>query len=324
MKMRYIETLLVFLLFSTSFSFTVMAEEFGWDVRLNNYTGNTIVENGVKYDAGSEFSLIRILRVQSDEEGKKTTFKIKDEVGKELCQIVLETRGLNHAATLLSAKATPMKICKVNSRLGPHDNPMREGEIIALQPTAHIIISILNAHEDNSQGIVVNTLFCSRDDLETLAPNIEHIRFEERSGRRTSFYRIILKDGTKEDYKTLDKNAWGRCTKLNADWFIARDPKGLFESTIPPDWRLRGGLKGTQRLYFEKRGLKNSFEAAITVYLLPLSSKSRDNPTTLDDGLYSIETKFGILLVEYSAPTSLFSLNIDKFDLFVEGLVISR
>jgi len=321
--MRYIETLLVFLLFNTSFSFTIMAEEFGWDVRLNNYTDNTIVENGVKYVAGSESSLIRILRVQSHEESKKTTLQIKDLVGRELCLIVIETRGLNNAATLLSAKATPIKTCKVNSTLGPHDSPLREGEIIALQPTAHIMISILNASEDNSRGIVVNTLLCSRDDLETLAPNIEHIRFEEHSGR-TYFYRIILKGGTKEDYDTLGKNAWGRCAQLNADWFIARDPKGLFESTIPPDWRLRGGMKGTQRLYFEKRGLKNSFEAAITVHLLPLGSNSKDDPTTLDDGLYSIETKLGILLVEYSAPTSLFSLNIDKFDLFVEGLVISR
>jgi len=298
----------------------LFAAEFGWDVRLNNYTGVELAESGNRIPGNADFFRLRTLLVQSGEGLKTTTLRFTDPGGKERCRVAITTRGLKNEAMLLSADPEPENTCKVDYAPGPHKVPMIEGMHIDQQPTPRIMVSVLNAPEDDSKGLDIKSLYCDRDGLETLAPNIERIRFLERAGR-TNYYRITLKLGTKADYDTLEKNAWDRCMRSEPYWFIARDPEGLFVSTIPPDWRLRGGLDGTQRLRFEKPGTgKRPFDAAITVRLLPSGSKTGDKPDTLDDGIYTVQTGRGILLIQYEAPKEQFSANRGAYELFIEAL----
>jgi len=302
----------------------LFAAEFGWDVRLNNYTGGELVESGKRIHDNTDFFRLRTLLVRSGEGLKTTTLRFTDPGGKERCRVAITTRGFKDDARLLSADPEPESTCKVDYTPGPHKAPMIKGMHIDQQPTPRIVISVLNAPEDNSKGLDIKSLYCDRDGLETLAPNIERIRFIERAGR-TSYYRIVLKGGTKADYDTLEENAWNRCMRSTPYWFIARDPDGFFVSTIPPDWRLRGRLDETQRLRFEKPGTgKSPFDAAITVRLLPSGAKTGDNPDTLDDGIYTVQTRHGILLIQYEAPKEQFSANRGAYELFIEGLKLEN
>jgi len=302
----------------------VPAAEYGWDIRLNNYSGEVIVEGGTRFPDDADFSRVRTLLVHSGEGLKKTLLRFTNPGGEERCRVAITTRGFQGGAMLLSADPKPEDTCKVDYEPGPHKAPMIEGAHIDQQPTPRITISILAAPEDDREGLDIKSLYCDRDGIETLAPNIDRVRFLERAGR-TNYYRIVLKNGTKADYETLEANAWDRCMRATPYWFIARDPEGLFVSTIPPGWRLRGGLKGTRRLRFEKPGTgTRPFDAAITVRLLPSGSKTKDNPKTLEDGLYTVQTGRGILLVEFEAPKERFSEAIGAFQLFIEALTLDK
>ena len=49
-----------------------------------------------------------------------------------------------------------------------------------------------------------------------------------------------------------------------------------------------------------------------------------DDRETLEDRLYTVQTKGVALLVEYGAPKELFYTEIDKFSLLVEALIINE
>jgi hypothetical protein len=298
------------------------ATDFGWDIRLNNYTGAELRYDEQRFKKNAEFARVRMLRVKSQEGAKTTKLRFKTSDEDERCQLTLKTHGYKEDARLLSATTHPHRTCRVDYTPGPHKAPLIVDGHRDQQPTPRITVSVLNEPENLQEGLLVTSLYCERVELNSLAPGIARIRHIERAGR-THYYQIVLKNGSAEDYSTLEKNAWNRCMRVNAAWFIVRDPEGLFTSTLPPAWRLRAGLKGSQRLRFEKPGSgKSPVDAELTVRLLGAKTNVDDDPTTIDDGVYVMDISRGRLVVEYRAPKELFLKNIDAFHLFIEGLTV--
>ena len=289
----------------------VWATEFSWDIVLNNYTGATVSANWKRFEPDTEFKPVKSITVKPGDGDLQTLLRFSTG-GKGHCALTIATRGTKDDARLLSIKATPKETCRVDYTPGPYSSTANK-----------IAVSILPKRGKKEPGFDLASLYCTPEDISTLAPNIESSHFKGASGR-TKHYRVVLKNGSKRDYEVLDRNSWERCMKTNSGWFTARDPEGFFESTLPPDWRLRGGLKGPRRLHFEKPGTEDrTTDAQLTVLLLPANTTTGDDPATLDDGVYVLMTTKGMLTMTYRAPKDVFAANIGAFYLFIEGLKLS-
>ncbi len=84
------------------------------------------------------------------------------------------------------------------------------------------------------EGLVVKSFYCGPEEFKKLAPNIEDIHFVESAGR-IKYYELVLKEGTKADYETLDTNVRNHCMYAEPEQKVAAEKKPEAELYFPKE-----------------------------------------------------------------------------------------